>query len=98
MCMETQGGTYALVHAVVLLAVSFFVLLATIKNDSKALKTFGYAIAVLLWLSAALVFGKSMASRHCGMGKMHMMGGKECGSMMGKEMMGHKMENLAPAK
>jgi len=96
--MGMQGGTMALVHAVVLLALSFFVLLASLKSDSKPLKTFGYAIAVLLWISAALVFGKAMASRHCAMNKMHMMGQKECASMMGKEMMEHKMNDLTPAK
>ncbi len=98
MCMGMQGGTVVLVHAVILLALSFFVLLAALKNDSQGLKTFGVVIAVLLWLATALIVGKAITGRYCKMNKMNMMGGKMCGSMMDKEMMEHKMNNPAPAK
>lgn len=49
-------GLLALVYTAILLTISFFVLFAVRKTDSKNLKSFGYAIAVLLWISAALVF------------------------------------------
>jgi UPF0716 family protein affecting phage T7 exclusion len=40
----------------VLLTISFFVLVVLKKIESKALKMFGYIIAVLLWIAAGLVF------------------------------------------
>jgi len=45
-----------LIYSTVLLTVSFFVLFAIRKIDSKNLKAFGYAVVMLLWLSAAFVF------------------------------------------
>ena len=70
--MMTEGGVFSLVHAVVLLVVSFFVLLAARKSDSQNIKTFGYVIAALLWVSAALVLGKGISARHPMFYKMHM--------------------------
>ena len=63
MCMM-QGLVFSLVHEVLILAVSFFVLLAARKTDSQNIKTFGYVIAALLWVGAALVFGKGISVRH----------------------------------
>lgn len=77
-----HGVVFSLVHAVVLLALSFFILLAARKSDSQNIKTFGYVIAVLLWVSAALVFGKGIFDRHPMFHRMHMMGEK-----MGKPML-----------
>jgi len=45
------------VCSVVILALSFFVLLASRKVDSQWTKIFGYVVTVLLWISAALIFG-----------------------------------------
>lgn len=98
MCMGMNSGVFVLVHALILLTVSFFVLSAALKSDSQGLKTFGVIIAVLLWIAAALVLGKAVISRQCKMNKMNMMGQKMCGSMMDKGMMEHKMDNPAPAK
>ena len=78
-----HGLVFSLVHAVVLLAVSFFILLAARKSDSQNIKTFGYVIAVLLWVSAALVFGKGIFAHHPMFHRMHMMSEK-----MGKPMRG----------
>ncbi len=76
MCMMMHGVSFSLVHAVVLLAVSFFILLAARKTDSSNIKTFGYVIAVLLWVAAALVLGKGISARHPIFHRMHMMGDK----------------------
>ena len=80
-----QGGVFSLVHAVVLLAVSFFVLLAAHKSDSVNLKTFGFVIAVLLWVAAALVLGKGVSARHPMFHRTHMMGEKMERPMGGAE-------------
>jgi len=84
--MEMHGMVFGFVHAVVILAVSFFVLLAAVKSESPALKTFGFVIAVFLWISAALVFGKGLTGNHFIMNKMCMMHEKGCPSMMGGAM------------
>lgn len=74
--MMMQGVVFSFVHAVVLLAVSFFILLAARKSDSQNIKTFGYVLAVLLWVSAALIFGKGISERHPMFHRMNMMGEK----------------------
>lgn len=79
-----HGVVFSLVPAVVLLAISFFVLLAARKSDSQLLKTFGYVIAVLLWVAAALVFGSGISGCHSQPYKKHMMGER-----MGRTMMPH---------
>ena len=89
MGMGMHSAVFALVHAVVLLTVSFFVLLALRKVDTQSLKVFGYAVAVLLWVSAALVFGKGLAG-HPMMHRMHM-----CGKM-DRQMMGAETQPQAP--
>lgn len=84
MCM--QGLAFGFVHAVIIVTVSFFVLLAAVKSDSQALKTFGFVIAVFLWIAAALVLGKSLSGRSM-MNKMCAMPSKGCcTSMMGGNM------------
>lgn len=74
MGMGIGGGVFGLVHAVILLVVSFFVLSAAIKSDSKGLKAFGYVIVALLWICALLVFSKGIVGKRCVMmDKMNMM-------------------------
>ena len=41
--------------ALLLVVVSFFVLIALKKTDSKKLKIFGYILAVLLWISVIFI-------------------------------------------
>ena len=48
-------GALALVPATVLLTISFFVLFAAEKAFNKNIKTFGFVVAILLWICAALV-------------------------------------------
>ena len=64
MGMVHYGIVFSFIHTVVLLTVSFFVLLAARKVDSQSLKTFGYVIAILLWVAAALALGKGIAARN----------------------------------
>lgn len=64
-------GLFCLTPAVLLLAISFFVLFAVSKTDSRTLKKFGATIAVLLWILAGLLlilsvyFGISGKSAIC---------------------------------
>ena len=44
---------FSVVPATILLIVSFFVLFAAEKVSGKGLKTFGWVLAVLLWIYAA---------------------------------------------
>lgn len=62
MGMAKHSGIFALIPATGLLTVSFFVLLAISKSASANLKKFGYAIAVLLWICAALVLGTGICT------------------------------------
>jgi low temperature requirement protein LtrA len=76
MYMGMHSGVFSLVHAIMLLAVSFFILLAARKSDSQNIKTFGYVIAVLLWVAAALIMGKGIFDRRPMFNRMQMMGEK----------------------
>jgi hypothetical protein len=49
-------GLFSVIPTALLLALSFFVLFTNRKVENEGLKTFGYVIAVLLWIAAALVF------------------------------------------
>ena len=55
MCALRFAWVLALIPASMLLTASFFVLFTARKSDSEALKKFGQVVAVLLWLSAAIV-------------------------------------------
>jgi low temperature requirement protein LtrA len=81
MCMQ-MGMTFQLAHAILLLAVSFFIMVAARKNDSQGLKTFGYVIAVLLWICAALVLGRGLSARRYMMYKKCPMMGVKSGRPM----------------
>lgn len=71
-----HGIVFSFGHAVILLAVSFFILVTARKSESQNIKTFGYVIAVLLWVAAALVLGKGISARQPMFHRMHMMGQK----------------------
>ena len=49
-------GLFSLIPMAILLTVSFFVIFTLSKVNSKKLRSFGIAIAILLWISAALIF------------------------------------------
>lgn len=69
-------GLFAIIPTTMLLAVSFFVLFTARKAEQQELKIFGIVIAVLLWISAALVFSSgfyTIATGRCPVMKMHKM-------------------------
>ncbi len=49
-------GLIAFIFTSLLLAISFFVLLAAYKVEQRWLKVFGYVVTIFLWFSAAIVF------------------------------------------
>ena len=56
MCMLKTSSLFAIVPMTLILTVSFFVLFALRKIETGALRVFGYSLAVLLWIIAAMVF------------------------------------------
>ena len=84
-----------------LLVVSFFVLFTIRKIDTEALKAFGYVLAVMLWICAALALScgmytlatgrcpimKAMMKQKMEMMRMH----KSMMGSMGQEQMEEKM-------
>lgn len=73
-------GLIAFIFTVLLLAVSFFVLFVVSRVQARRLKIFGYIIAALLWICAAIVFSTvisvSLAKRNLGMSMMRPMKGQ----------------------
>ena len=55
MGIERVIGLFAIIPTAVLLTISFFVLFTLRKIETEGLKAFGYCLAVLLWIAAALV-------------------------------------------
>jgi hypothetical protein len=81
-------GMFALVPTTMLLTVSFFVLFALKQVEEKVLKTFGLVVAVLLWVSAALVFSAGIFAVASGCGPW---GKMPCGPMGMMQMKHHGM-------
>lgn len=54
MCMLSSISIFSLIPAIVLLALSFFILRSLYKVEANGLKVFGYVIAVLLWAAVIL--------------------------------------------
>jgi hypothetical protein len=81
-------GVFTIVPTTILLTISFFVLFALRKVEQQGLKAFGYVIAVLLWISAALIFGVGLYTITTGQHPMMpMMQEMMKGSMMGQQQM-----------
>jgi hypothetical protein len=59
-----------------------FFLFTRQKTEDASLKTFGLAVAIVLWVAAAVILGAGIVSmtccRHDGWGKMGMMKNQEC--------------------
>lgn len=86
MGLYNMMGIYSIIPITIYLTISFFVLFAAGKAESKGLKTFGQVIAVLLWICAFLMLVAGiwmMTTKHRPWDK--------CGKMCGKHMM--KMED-----
>lgn len=60
MCMMSPSAIMGIIPAVVLLAVSFFVLVVVKKTEGSALKAFGYAVAIFLWGAAVVICSISL--------------------------------------
>lgn len=81
-------GVFFIVPTVVLVTLSFFVLFVNRKSSEQGLKAFGYAVAILLWLSAAallvlLAYTVSMGRHHLPMMPQMMKDPMGCSSMQG---------------
>ncbi len=86
------AGLFAVIPAAVLLTISFFVLFAMRKIETQGLKAFGYVVAALLWLAAALVFSAGAYTLSTGRPAMmypmmHKIMGSHRPGMMGPGMM-----------
>jgi len=65
------AGLFALIPMTTLLALSFFVLFAALKTESRGLKAFGKFVAVLLWLCAAIFLAAGTKVAVTGKGPFH---------------------------
>jgi len=95
-------GVFALVPAMALLTMSYFVLWVNQKSDNQGLIKFGKVLVIVLWISAGIILsagmsilfcGKRCGSAHEGMkgwGKTGMRMDRGC-CMMGKQMMDDNM-------
>ena len=92
-----QGVVFSLVHAVLLLVISFFVLLSARKSDSRNIKIFGYVIVALLWVAAALILGKGLMDRRFHTRRMCLAGEKMPHLMMPEQIQQSTREQT-PAK
>jgi hypothetical protein len=78
-------GLFAIVPATALLTISFFVLCILRKLEAGSLKIFGYVIAALLWLGAALFLSAGTYS---------ILTGRSSACMMMEQMMKGKMHGM----
>jgi mannose/fructose/N-acetylgalactosamine-specific phosphotransferase system component IIC len=85
-------GVFAFVHATVILTISFFVIFALRKVETKNLKMFGRVIVGLLWLGAILVFSVGIYITYKGKCKMRPM----MQQMMQPHMQHHMMKDKMP--
>jgi hypothetical protein len=60
-----QGIIFSFVGTAIILTASFFVLVTARKIDAPWLKVFGYGVAGLLWICAALVLGRALKGVGC---------------------------------
>ena len=88
MCMLSAIPGFAIVPMTMLLTVSFFVLLAARKADAQGVKAFGYVLAVLLWISAALILSMGNYGFSGKRGKMMKCGMMQKGQMPQGQMQG----------
>ena len=77
----------AIVTVAMFLTASFFVLFAARKSDAQGLKTFGYVVAVLLWISAALSLSTAISAYSARKEMMQMKRGTMQGQMPQAPMM-----------
>lgn len=86
-------GLFTIIPATLLLTISFFVLFTLRKIETQGLKAFGYCLAVLLWIAAAMIFSVGVYTVYSGRHPMmYMMQEMMKGQMPG--MMGGKMPQM----
>lgn len=90
-------GLLAIIPTAVLLTISFFVLFTLCKIETEGLKAFGYVVATLLWIAAALVLSVGIYTVYTGHHPMKCMMQE---MMQGKmhEMMGAQMPKMMPGQ
>jgi len=71
MCMLNSMPIFAIVPMTILLTVSFFVLLVARKTDVQGLKVFGFVVAALLWVCAAIMLSMVIQGLSGRRGMMH---------------------------
>ena len=81
-CISKMASIVVIIPISLLLALSFFVLLSIDKAQTKRLKTFGYGVAVILWLAVLVIISGGVYR----LAK----GGNQAKYMMHKEMMMHR--------
>ena len=64
------SGLFAIAPMALLLAISFFIMLAMSKSEKKIINIFGCVVVALLWLSAGLIFATGVYSLATGEGCM----------------------------
>ncbi len=63
--MALKFGLYGMLHALLLVTVSFFVWVLADKLKNGALKTFGNIVVLLLWSFAVITLITSLISASC---------------------------------
>ena len=94
-------GTLFIVPTTVLLMLSFFTLVVLVKVQEKFLRLFGWAVVILLWLSALTVFMTGMYIKANGHDKMmgyHRSVMMQCPMMKDGGMSGSMMNNAGSSR
>ncbi len=63
--MAIKFGLYGILHALLLVTLSFFVWILADKLKTGAIKTFGNIVVLLLWAFAAIILITSLVSANC---------------------------------
>ena len=93
MTMFRLSGLITIIPATLLLTVSFFVLFTLRKVETQGLKSFGYVVVSLLWISSLLFFSIGVYTISTGRPPMICMMQQMMKAKMGGMMQCPKMQN-----